>query len=122
MHDYQVVAGLVDESHRGQYIYMDSGYTGQAEMVKACCVNPIICEKGVRNRPLTDVQKANNRAKSKVRCRIEQIFGFQEGTMKGLVVRSIGLLRAKANVAWTNLVYNICRYIQILHYYSSWGK
>ena len=118
----QAVAYLVDESDRGQDIYMDSGYTGQAETVKACGANPIICEKGFRNHPLTDEQKANNRAKSKVRCRIEHIFGFQEGAMKGLVVRSIGLLRAKANVARTNLVYNICRYIQILRYYLSWVK
>lgn len=122
VHDSQAVAYLVDESDRGQDIYMDSGYTGQAETVKACGANPIICEKGFRNHPLTDEQKANNRAKSKVRCRIEHIFGFQEGAMKGLVVRSIGLLRAKANVAWTNLVYNICRYIQILRYYPSWVK
>ena len=33
-------------------------------------MNPVICEKGHRNNPLTDEQKQNNRIKSKDRCRI----------------------------------------------------
>ena len=34
--------------------------------------------------------------------------------MRGLVVRTVGLIRAKANVALTSLVYNISRYTQII--------
>ena len=62
---------------------------------------------------LTDEQKQNNRIKSKDRCRIEHIFGFVEGAMNGSLVRSIGMVRAKAANALTNLVYNIFRYVQI---------
>ena len=40
-------------------------------------------------------------------CRIEHIFGFVEGAMNGSLVRSIGMMRAKAANALTNLVYNI---------------
>lgn len=85
-------------------------------------MNPIICEKGYHNHPLTDEQKANNRQKSKTRCRVEHIFGFEEGCMKGLLVRSVGLVRAKANVALTSLVYNMCRLIQIVRYNPEWVK
>ena len=46
-------------------------------------------------------------------CRIEHIFGFVEGAMNGSLVRSIGMMRAKAANALTNLVYNIFRYVQI---------
>ena len=60
--------------------------------------------------------------KSKTRCRVEHIFGFEEGSMKGLVVRSIGLMRAKANVALTSLVYNMFRFIQIVRYKPEWVK
>lgn len=60
--------------------------------------------------------------KSKIRCRVEHIFGFEEGSMKGLVVRSIGLMRAKANVALTSLVYNMFRFIQIVRYKPEWVK
>ena len=77
---------------------------------------PVICEKGHRNHPLTDGQKQNNRQKSKVRCRVEHIFGFIEGAMNGSFVRSIGIVRAKAAAAFTCLVYNIFRYVQINKY------
>ncbi len=79
-------------------------------------MNPIICAKGHRNHPLTDEQKQNNRKMSKSRCRIEHIFGFIEGAMHGSIVRSIGMVRAEANIALTCLVYNIFRYTQIIKY------
>ena len=77
---------------------------------------PVICEKGHRNHPLTDGQKQNNRQKSKIRCRMEHIFGFIEGAKNGSFVRSIGIVRAKAATALTCLVYNIFRYVQINKY------
>ena len=36
--------------------------------------------------------------------------------MNGSLVRSIGMIGAKAANALTNLVYNIFRYVQINHY------
>ena len=69
-----------------------------------------ICEKGFRNSPLTSEQKMNNRRKSRIRCRIEQIFGFMTGAMHGITIRSIGITRAWMNIGITNLVYNFCRY------------
>ena len=59
-------------------------------------MNPIICEKGRRNHPLTEKQKAENRRKSKTRCLVEHVFGFEEQSMHGLIVRTIGIVRAKA--------------------------
>ena len=56
-----------------------------------------ICEKGFRNSPLTSEQKMNNRRKSRIRCRIEQIFGFMTGAMHGITIRSIGITRAWMN-------------------------
>ena len=50
-----------------------------------------ICEKGFRNSPLTSEQKMNNRRKSRIRCRIEHIFGFMTGAMHGITIRSMAL-------------------------------
>ena len=97
-------------------MFLDAGYESREDIVKECGMNPVICEKGHRNNPLTDEQKQNNRIKSKDRCRIEHIFGFVEGAMNGSLVRSIGMMRAKAANALTNLVYNIFRYVKINHY------
>ncbi|MDR0870323.1 MAG: transposase [Planctomycetaceae bacterium] len=43
----------------------------------------MICEKGYRNHPLSEEQKASNRLKSKVRCRIEHVFGEQKDANEG---------------------------------------
>ena len=68
----------------------------------------------------TDEQKQNNRSKSKIRCRVEHVFGFIERSMGGLVFRGIGIVRAKANVAMTNLTYNIARLTQIYRHHRGW--
>lgn len=113
VHDSNVIAPLLEDSDAGQDLYLDAGYEAKEDIVKGMKMNPVICEKGHRNHPLTEEQKKNNRTKSKTRCRIEHIFGFIEGAMHGSFVRSIGITRAKAANALTNLVYNIFRYVQI---------
>ena len=70
-------------------------------------------EKGYRNNPLTESQKASNKEKSKVRVRVEHIFGFVENSMNGSIVRTIGMTRAKAKIGLMNLTYNICRCVQL---------
>ena len=69
-----------------------------------------ICEKGYKNHPLTEEQKASNREKSKIRCRIEHIFGFMTRSMKGITIRSIGITRAWFQIGFMNLAYNMLRY------------
>lgn len=113
VHDSNVIKPLIEESDKGQDLYLDAGYEAKDDVVRECGMNPIICEKGHRNHPLTDEQKQNNRTKSKTRCRVEHIFGFIEMAMNGSFVRSVGIVRAKAASAITCLVYNIFRYVQI---------
>lgn len=114
--DSNVIAPLLRDTDNGQDLYLDAGYTGRDDIIKKHGMNPIVCEKGCRYRPLTDEQKANNRKKSKVRCRVEHVFGFIEGSMHGSFVKSIGIVRAAANFALTCLVYNLFRYVQINKY------
>ena len=109
VNDNQEFIGLLDEQDR--VIYADSGYVGQkyADRLPEGAVNKIH-EKAEKNRPLTEAQKKSNREKSRIRCRIEHIFGYMTGAMHGITVRSIGLARAEFNVGMMNLVYNLCRY------------
>lgn len=69
-----------------------------------------VCEKGYRNKPLTDEQKIMNKKKSSVRARVEHIFGFMTNSMKGMSIRCIGIERAKFAIGMMNLVYNMSRY------------
>ena len=116
IHDSNVISQLITDKDKGQRLYLDAGYEGREDVVKANAMRPVICEKGHRNHPLTKKQKKRNRKKSKRRCRVEHVFGFIEGAMHGSFVRTIGIARAKASFALTCLVYNIFRYCQINKY------
>ena len=110
MHDSNRCGELLDEKDR--VLYADSAYTGPAVLDKLPGnVNEIhICEKGVRNRPLTGEQKRRNSAIAKVRCRIEHVFGFMTRSMHELKIRGIGMVRARFDIGLINLVYNMFRY------------
>ena len=91
-----------------------STYIGTERGQRAAGMNPIVCEKGYRGYPLTEAQNESNRRKSKVRCQVEHVFGFMVQSLRGLVFRGVGIVRAKAIIAMTNLVYNMCRLAQII--------
>jgi hypothetical protein len=46
---------------------------------------------------------------SKVRARVEHVFGAQQTWPGGRIVRTIGIVRAKAKIGLQNLAYNIRR-------------
>jgi transposase, IS5 family len=115
VHDSQPVEGLLTEKDKNQPLYADSAYTG-AEQEKIYNKKEVINrvhEKGYKNKPLTESQKASNKEKSHVRVRVEHIFGFVENSMNGSLLRTIGMSRAKAKIGMMNLTYNICRCTQL---------
>jgi hypothetical protein len=64
-------------------------------------------------KPLTEQAKGSNRTKSSVRVRVEHIFDAQANDMGGTLVRTIGLVRAKAAIGMKNLTYNMRRLGQL---------
>jgi len=72
-----------------------------------------IREKGTRGKPLSKEQKQTNRTKSKVRARVEHVFGAQ-AAMGGHLVRTLGLQREKVKIGLMNLVYNRMRLVQLI--------
>ena len=109
VHDSQVLADLVDDTDYA--LYADSAYCG--ERVLSALPEGVeirVHEKGSRNHSLSDEQKEKNNEKSRVRVRIEHIFGYMTNSMNGITVRLIGKKRAEFQAGITNLVYNICRY------------
>jgi IS5 family transposase len=116
VHDSQTTEELLDEKDKGEDFYADSAYSGepQANIISEKGMNNKVCEKGARNRPLTEEQIAGNREKSKVRSRVEHIFGFMEMSMNGMYIHSIGIKRATAIIGLMNLTYNMFRKIQLM--------
>jgi len=68
-----------------------------------------IHRKRERGKPLTEHAKGSNRTKSTnsafVRVRVEHIFGAQANNTGGTLVRTIGLVRAKAKIGMKNLLW-----------------
>ena len=70
-----------------------------------------IHERGYRNHPLNEEQKASNREKSKTRARVEHVFGGWVMTMGGKLVRCIGIEQVRAYQGLKDLTYNLTRYV-----------
>jgi IS5 family transposase len=115
VHDSQTVGALVEEGDGT--LHADSAYTGKGieTILEDRGVKGEICEKGYRGHPLTEIQKERNKTKSRIRVRVEHIFGFMTKTMRdGLKMRWIGMRRIRAGTGLLNLVYNMARYEQIV--------
>jgi len=68
------------------------------------------------NTPLTEPQKQRNKRKSRVRARVEHVFGRQAQFachLSATYIRCIGLRRARAELGLRNLVYNLDRYTRL---------
>ncbi|TAL62756.1 MAG: IS5 family transposase, partial [Bacteroidetes bacterium] len=115
VHDSQETEPLLTEEDKGQSLHADSAYRSEEieTMLKKKEMTSEVHEKGYRNNPLTEGQKENNKVKSKIRVRIEHIFGFIENSMNSPYIQTIGIRRATAVVGLMNLTYNIFRAIQL---------
>ena len=116
VHDSNATATLLNENDRGESFYADSAYSGapQEAIIEEKGMANQVCEKGARNRPLTEEQITNNREKSRIRSRVEHIFGFMEMSMNGMYIYNIGIKRATAVIGLMNLTYNMFRKIQLV--------
>ena len=93
----------------------DSAYAGtRCEAIFAqrkVAFKPI--ERAWRNKPLNGNQKRSNRARSKVRVRVEHVFATKRMCVRRGWNRCLELRRNRAAVALTNLVYHMVRFEQI---------
>jgi transposase, IS5 family len=112
VHDSQALKDLLDKGDEGKPIYADSAYSGEEylKQIRKRKAFPRVNEKGYRNRPLTAKQKKRNRSLSKTRARVEHVFGCMTMSMGGLILRCVGIARAKAQISLKNLSYNMRRY------------
>lgn len=112
IHDSQVLEEVLQSPEvGGADIYADSAYrsTTQEESLVTSNYTSQIHEKGTRNHPLTEAQKSSNKEKSRVRARVEHVFGSMTNELGGITIRTIGYGRAKVQIGLLNLVYNIKR-------------
>ena len=105
VHNSQAVDALLTRGSTGSGVWADAAYRS-AEIetaLKARQLTSHIHRKGKRGKPLTEQAQNSNRTKSTVRVRVEHGFGAQANDMGGPLVRTIGLVRAKARIGMKNL-------------------
>ena len=120
VHDSQVFEELLDheidpETGKKRAVSADSAYRSKEKeaMLVEVEIESRISEKGSRNHPLTEEQKASNTEKSRIRSRVEHVFGAQ-AHMGSHFVRTIGILRAEVKIGMMNLAYNMVRLGQLI--------
>src|SRR6266436_4759341 len=100
VHDSQKLDDVLDLSNTGNGVWADSAYRSvQIEAgLKAKGLQSHIHRRAARNRPLSERQKSANTTRSKVRARVEHVFGHQQSSMGGKIVRTIGIVRARFKI------------------------
>lgn len=114
-HDSTETENLFDESDT--IAYADSAYRSEKieTYLKSVNCKSHIHEKGYRNNPLDTQQQLHNHLKSKIRSRVEHVFGYMTNSMNnGLNLKAIGKPRIDSLIALLNLTYNLFRYEQLV--------
>jgi len=113
VHDSQVLEDMLLPAEAGREVWADSAYRSEEieAQLKVRHLRSKIHRKGYRHKPLTAQQKAHNRGRSRIRARVEHVFGHQVTAMGGKLVRTIGLVRARLKIGMKNLTYNFHRFL-----------
>ena len=110
----QKLDDVLDLSNTGKGVWADSAY-------RSVQIEAGLKEKGLqsrihrraRDRPLSKRQKSANTTRSKVCARVEHVFGQQQSSMGGKIVRTVGITRARFKIGMMNLGYNIRPLVQL---------
>ena len=112
VHDSQVFEELLDENNSSRDVYADSAYRSEESIqrLEELGFREHVQRKGCKNHKLTKWEQQGNRTRAKIRSRIEHVFGVQAMVAGNLILRCIGMIRARVKIGLRNLAYNINRY------------
>lgn len=115
VHDSRAFGTLFDKKNSRKAVWADSAYRSAARdrwLKRVGCENHIHY-RAAREHPLSEAKQLANRRRSRIRARVEHVFGFQANSLRAGVIRSIGIVRAQFQIGMLNLTYNLCRYSQL---------
>jgi transposase, IS5 family len=109
-HDGAQLPALISKANTASDVWADTAYRSRANE-RHLANNGLrsqIHRKKPKGKPMPKPIARANGVKSKVRAAVEHVFAHEKGPM-GLVVRTIGLARARVKIGLANLVYNMKR-------------
>jgi IS5 family transposase len=103
--------GLIDPNNTASDVWADSAYRSAENEAFLTRIGKVsrIHHRKPKGRPMAKRTARANARKSAVRAALEHPFAHQKGIM-GLVIRTIGLVRAEAAITLTNMAYNMKRW------------
>lgn len=107
-HDGAQLPGLLSKAKTASDVWADTAYRSKANEAHLAGngLRSRIHRKKPPGKPMARNVAQANGEKSKVRAAVEHVFARQKGPM-GLVVRTIGLARARMKIGLANLAYNM---------------
>ena len=110
VHDSNVFEVLLDPGNTSKDVWADSAYRSKEKEahLKENGYRSKVQRKGYKNQTLSAREQQGNHRRSKVRSRVEHIFGAQSN-LRRKAIRSIGMIRAHTEIGMMNLVYNLRR-------------
>lgn len=112
IHDSNVFEQLLDENNSSRDVWADSAYgsSDKRYTLDKRGFRGHIQQKGCRHKKLSKRRLKGNYRRARIRSRVEHIFGVQAMRAGSLLIRTIGLIRARTKIGLRNLAYNIDRY------------
>jgi transposase, IS5 family len=111
-HDGALLPVLLDGTNTASDVWADTSYRSRANE-RHLADNGLrsrIHRKKPKGKPMPKHMARANGRKSKVRAAVEHVFAHEKGPM-GLVVRTIGVARARVKIGLANLVFNMKRMV-----------
>jgi len=116
VHDSQALEDILDTNNGSRDIWADSAYKSEKieNLLEGKGIRSHIHDKGIRNHPLNELQKKWNHARSKIRVRVEHVFGHFAASMNDREwTRGVGEVRIRMKVSMRNLTYNFWRFSKL---------
>jgi hypothetical protein len=112
VHDSQKLDRLLTQSNTSAEVFAGSAYQSEGQL-RASCFKSGIHRRTTRNHPLSDAQVKANRKGAGFTLASNTCSHLKETSPGGRIVRTIGIVRARAKIGLQNLAYNIRRLVTV---------
>jgi transposase, IS5 family len=109
-HDGAQLGAVLDRDNTASDVWADTAYRSAANLtlLERRGLKPQFQRKRPRGRKMPANIARGNATRARVRSRVEHVFAAQKCRL-GLVVRTIGIVRARVKIGLANLAYNLTR-------------
>jgi transposase, IS5 family len=109
-HDGGQLGAVLDRNNTASDVWADSAYRSAANLalLERRGLKPQFQRKKPRGRKMPAHIARGNATRARVRSRVEHVFAAQKCRL-GLLVRTVGMVRARVKIGLANLAYNLTR-------------